>query len=325
MDRRTFLATLAGGLLAAPLGAAAQQAGRIPHIGILTGASAASTPLFDAFREGLREHGYVEGENITLDFRFAQGNAGRFPALAAELVRLNVNVIVTDGGNAAPLAASRATQTIPIVMAVAGDPIKAGLIVSLARPGGNVTGLTLLAPELVGKRLQLFKQAVPSATRVAVLWNPANTEEYLVRTETAARELGVTLHPVAVPTAKDLDSAFQTLARVRLDGLVTVPDVLYWNTRVRIVDFTARARLPAIFPEREFTDAGGLMAYGPNVPANFRRAATFVDRVLKGSKPADLPVELPTKFEFVINLKTAKALGLTIPQSVLQRADEVIQ
>ena len=316
-------------VFALPPASDAQQPGKIPRIGILSGASSSSTPMFEAFREGLRDHGYVEGQNIVLEFRLARGKLDLFPTLAADLVRLNVDVIVTDGGNAAPLAARNATQTIPIVMAVSGQPDKAGLIASFARPGGNVTGLTLLAQELAAKRLQLFKEAVPRATRLSVLLTVANsrTSDYMRLMEAAAPTLGLKLQPVPIEvrSSNDLDSAFQSLVRDHADGFVTIPDVMLWNNRTRIVDFARKNRLPAMFPEREFADVGGLMAYGPNVQANFRRAAAFVDKILKGAKPAELPVEEPTKIELVINLKTAKALGLTIPSALLQRADQVIE
>ena len=316
-------------VFATPRASEAQQPGKMPRIGILTGASDSSTPVFQAFREGLREHGYVEGQNIVLEFRFARGKLDLFPALVDELVRLNVDIIVTDGGNAAPLAARNATQTIPIVMAVSGDPVKAGLISSFPRPGGNVTGLTLLAQELAAKRLQLFKEAIPRITRIAVLLTVANsrTSDYMRLMEAAAPTLGLKLQPlpVEVRSPSDLDPAFHALARNRPDGFVTIPDVMLWNNRARVVDFAGKSRLPAMYPEREFADAGGLMAYGPNVPANFRRAAAFVDKILKGAKPADLPVENPARIELVINVKTAKVLGLTIPPALLQRANEVIE
>jgi putative ABC transport system substrate-binding protein len=323
------LLALALVVFAIPRASDAQQPGKIPRIGILSGASSSSTPMFEAFREGLRDHGYVEGQNIVLEFRLARGNLDLFPTLAADLVRLNVDVIVTDGGNAAPLAARNATRTIPIVMAVSGQPDKAGLIASFARPGGNVTGLTLLAQELAAKRLQLFKEAFPRATRLSVLMTVANsrTSDYMRLMEEASPTLGLKLQPVPIEvrSASDLDSAFQSLVRQHADGFVTIPDVMLWNNRMRIADFARKNRLPAMFPEREFADAGGLMAYGPNVQANFRRAAAFVDKILKGARPADLPVEEPTKIELVINLKTAKALGLTIPSALLQRADQVIE
>jgi putative ABC transport system substrate-binding protein len=326
MNRRVFFSVLSGSLLAAPLAAEAQPAGKVPRIGILTLASSASTPILQAFRAGLRELGYVESQNIALEFRFAHGQPDTLASLAAELVRQDMDVIVADGGQAA-LAAKSATQRIPIVMGAVGDPVKVGLVTSLARPGTNVTGLTLLSPELSSRRLQLLREAIPQASRVAVLWNAGNpaSKETLEQTKGAARALGVEVAAVEVRGASDLDAALEAVAAVRPSALISLADATLWNHRRRVVDFAARKRLPAMFPEREFADDGGLMAYGPNVPANFRRAAVYVDKILKGARPADLPIEQPTKFELVINLKTAKALGLTIPPSLLQRADQVIE
>jgi putative ABC transport system substrate-binding protein len=305
----------------------AQQPKQIPRIGILTGASVSTTPMFEAFRRGLKDLGYEEGRNITLDFRLAKGEFDRFPALAAELVQLNVDVIITDGGNTAPLAARNATRSIPIVMAVSGDPVKGGLIASFARPGGNVTGMTLLATELSGKRVELFKEAVPQTRRLAVLRNRANftSDDYYREAQMAAQTLGIKTQLVDVQNPADLGPSLKSLLPNLPHGLMSLPDAMLWNNRRPIIDFSNKQRLPTIFPEREFTDDGGLMSYGPNVADNFYRAATYVDKILKGTKPADLPVEQPTKFEFIINLKTAKALNLTIPQSVLYRADKVIR
>ena len=282
--------------------------------------------LYGAFRQRLRELGYVDGQNIAFEVRSAEGRAERLPDLAADLVRLKVDVIVA-GGTPAPLAAKRATTAIPIVMASAGDPVGSGLVASLARPGGNVTGLSLLVPELGGKRLQLLKEVVPGVSRVAVLWNAANPYPVLVwrQTEAAARALGVHLQSLDVRGPDDLEGAFAAATRGRAGALITVEDPLTFGQRKRIVDFAARARLPAMYGFREFVDAGGLMSYAASLADLSRRAATYVDKILKGAKPADLPVEQPTKFELVINLKTAKALGLTIPPSVLIRADQVIQ
>jgi putative tryptophan/tyrosine transport system substrate-binding protein len=325
IDRRAFLAGSTA-LFAAPLAAEAQPAGKVPRIGILTLASSASTPILQAFRVGLRELGYVESQNIALEFRFAHGKPETLASLAAELVRQDMDVIVADGGQAA-LAAKSATQRIPIVMGAVADPVKVGLVTSLARPGTNVTGLTLLSVELSSKRLQLLREAIPQASRVAVLWNPGNpaAKGYLEQAKGAARALGVELAPVEARSASDLDAALEAVAAARPSALISLADATLWNHRRRIVDFAARKRIPAMFPEREFADDGGLMAYGPNVPANFRRASVYVDKILKGARPADLPVEEPTTFELVINLKTAKTLGLTIPPSLLQRADQVIE
>ena len=316
---------LALGVSCVPLPAEAQQPAKVPRIGILTLAPS-MPPAFEAFRQGLRELGYTEDQNIALDYRFAQGRADRLPALAAELVRMEVDIIVIQSTQAA-LAAKHATQTIPIVMAAGGDPVAAGLVASLARPGGNLTGLSLQLSELSGKRLQLLKEIAPETALVAVIRNVThpNAGDFWGETEAAARSLNLRLLSVEVRSPADLDMAFKAIARSPPDALITLADNMLLDNRTRIVEFAAKRRFPGIFPEREWADAGGLMAYGPSVASNWRRAATFVDKILKGAKPGDLPVEQPTKFELVINLKTAKALGLTIPQSVLLRADEVIQ
>ncbi len=326
-SRKLFIVALAFGILIAPLGAVAQQPAKVPRIGILTLVTASSAPrLFEAFRQGLREHGYVEAQNIGLEYRSAQGRAERFPALAAELVRMKVDVIVTESVQAA-LAAKHATQTIPIVMAVSSEPVAVGLVASFARPGGNVTGLALQVAGLSGKRLQLLKEATPKSTLVAVIWNPTNPAAAgaLEETEAAAPSLGLRLRSVEVRGPGDLDAAFKAVTSARPSALITLADGMLFENRTRIVEFAAKSRLPAIFPERQFAEAGGLMTYGPSIASNFRRAATYVDKILKGAKPADLPVEQPTRFDLVVNLKTAKALGLTIPQSILVQATEVIQ
>jgi len=325
VTRGSCIAALAVALLAAPLVAGAQTA-KLPRIGILTLAVASSTAVFEGFRQGLRDLGWVEGRNIALEYRFAQGRPDGLSALAAELVRMKVDVIVIEGGQAA-LAAKHATQTIPIVMAVIDDPVKAGLVASLARPGGNVTGLTLFASELSGKRLQLLKEVVPRSTLVAVIRNVThpNAADLWGETEAAARSLDLRLQSVEVRSPADLGGAFKAVTSARPSAFITLADGMLFYNRTRIVEFAAQSQLPAIYPDREFAKAGGLMAYGPSLASNFRRAATYVDKILKGAKPADLPVEQPTKFELVINAKTAKALGLTIPLAVLARADEVIQ
>ena len=329
MDRREFLGTLAGGLLTAPLAAKAQQAAKIPRIGWLANNPAGSPHLLEAFLQGLRDLGYVEGRNVVIEYRDAEGKLERLPALAAELVALKVDVIVAAGPPAA-LAAKQATRTLPIVFASSGDPVTSGLVTSLARPGGNVTGLSAVAPELVGKCLEQLKQAVPGVSRVAVLWQPGGlgerTDKYILKeAEVAARALGVRLQFVEARGPADFDRAFSDMTRARAGALTVLSTPMFVSERRRLVDLAAKNRLPAVYPWREFVDAGGLMSYGPNLADMFRRAATYVDKILKGAKPADLPVEQPTKFELVINLKTAKALGLTIPASVLARADEVIQ
>ena len=326
IDRRTFINTVVGGLVVAPFGAQAQQAQRVPRIGILTLSVAPSMAAFEGFRQGLREHGYVEGQNIVLELRFAQGKPEMLRAMAVELVQMKVDIIVTES-NLAAQAAKDASETIPIVMAVTGDPVGAGLVASLARPGGNVTGLSLFAHELSGKRLQLLKEVTPKAMRVAAIWNAAYSAAagYLAETQAAARSMALELQSFEVRSPSDLDVVFEAVAVARPSALITLPDGMLLANRTRIVEFTTRSRLPALFPDREFAEAGGLLAYGPSLAANFRRAVTYVDKILKGAKPADLPVEQPTKFELVINLKTARTLGLTIPQSVLLRADELIE
>lgn len=312
-------------LLVAPLASDAQPPAKLARIGVLTLAVASSTPLAEAFQQGLREHGYVEGQNIAFEYRYAEGRADRLPALAAELVRLKVDVIVTQS-NVAALAAKHATQTIPIVMAIAGDPVKAGVVGSLARPGGNVTGLTLIGPELSGKRLQLLKEAVPKIALVAVIWNPTDppAADFLRETEAAARSLGLKIHAIEARAPAELDAAFKAVADARPSAFFTIANGMFQDNKTRILEFATKSRLPGVFPNRVLAEAGGLISYGPNHAANFRRAAAFVDKILKGSKPADLPVEQPTKLELVINLKTAKALGLTIPPSLLLQADQVI-
>jgi len=323
-----FLGTLAGGLLASPLAAEAQQAAKAARIGYLM-TSLGSSHLREAFRQGLRDLGYVEGRNVVIEYRSAEDKLERLPALAVELVALKVDVIVAPNTPAA-LAARQATRTIPIVFAVAADPVTSGLVTSLARPGGNVTGLSLLGPELLGKCLEQLKHAVPGVSRVAYLWQPGALDERqekdrLQRADVAARALGVRLQVVEARGPEDFDRAFLDMTRARAGALTVLGGAMLFTERRRLVDLAAKHRLPAVYSWREFVDAGGLMSYGPDLADSLRRAATYVDKILKGAKPADLPVEQPTKFELVINLKTAKALGLTIPQSVLGRADQVIE
>jgi len=327
--RREFIGSLTGGLLAAPLAAEAQRE-RTIRIGWLSpGSTVTHGSFLDAFRQRLRELGYVEGRDLAIESRWAEGKLERLPALAAELVALKVDVIAA-GGTLAALAAKQATRTLPIVFANAGDPVGSGLVTSLARPGGNVTGLSMLAQELVGKRLELLTQAVPGVSRVAILRQPGGLGErtekdMLKEAEVAARALGVRPQFVEARGPADFDRAFSDMTRARAGALTVLPSAMFNTERRRLVDLAAKNRLPAVYPWREFVDAGGLMAYGSDLADLFRRAATYVDKILRGAKPADLPVEQPTKFELVINLKTAKALGLTIPQSLLGRADEVIQ
>jgi len=328
MDRRdTVLALLALG--AAPLAAEAQQATKVARIGYLTSSQGVNPDLPEAFRQGLRDLGYVEGRNLVIESRDAEGKVDRLPALAAELVALKVDVIVVTF-NTATRAAKQATETIPIVFAGSADPVGSGLVTSLARPGGNVTGLSGLGPELVDKRLELLTQAVPGISRVAVLRLPGvlgerMDKEMLKEAEVAAQALGVRLQFVEVRGPDDFDRAFSDMTRARAGALTVLPGNMFLREHRRLVDLAAKNRLPAVYTSREFVDAGGLMSYGANRPDLSRRAATYVDKILKGAKPGDLPVEQPTKFELIINLKTANALGLTIPQPVLGRADEVIQ
>ena len=330
MDRRAFLAgTVVGGLLAAPLATEAQQAAKIARIGYLETNPVTSPHVREAFLQGLRDLGYVEGRNLVIEYRDAEGKADRLPALAAELVALKVDVIVASGTLAA-LAAKQTTRTLPIVFSPAGDPVGSGLVTSLARPGGNVTGLSAFAPELVGKRLELLKQAVPGVSRVAVLWQPGafgerTEKDILKRAEVAGRDLHLPLQFVEARGPADFARAFSDMSMARVDALTVLASNMFVSERRRLVDLATGKRLPAVYSARELVDAGGLMSYGANLADLNRRAATYVDRILKGTKPADLPVEQPAKFELILNLKTAKALGLTIPQSVLGRADEVIQ
>jgi len=329
MDRRsTVLALLALG--AAPFTAEAQQATKVARIGYLANNPATSPYLRETFLQGLRDLGYVEGRNLVIEYREAEGKADRLPALAAELVALKVDVILAAGSTLTARVAKEATTTIPIVFAAVGDPVGSGLVTSLARPGGNVTGLSSFGAELVGKRLELLKQAVPGVDRVAVLWFPGalgeRTDKDMLReAEAAARALAVRLQVVEARGPADFDRAFSDMTRARAGVLTVLPANMFLREHKRLVDLAAKNRLPAVYTSREFVDAGGLMSYGANQPDLFRRAATYVDKILKGAKPGDLPVEQPTKFELIINLKTAKDLGLTIPQSVLARADEVIQ
>jgi putative ABC transport system substrate-binding protein len=318
MNRRVFLGTLAGGLLAAPLAAEAQQAGKVPRIGYLSPNLAASPHLQEAFLQGLRDLGYVEGRNVVIEYRSAEGKPERLPALAAELVALKVDVILAAGTPAA-LAAKQATRTLPIVFIGAGDPVTSGFVTSLARPGGNVTGLFNLAPELVGKCLEQLTQAVPGVSRVAVLWQPGGLGErtdkdMLKGAEVAARALGVRLQFVEARGPADFDGAFSEMTRARAGALTVLPSPMFLGERRRLVDLAATNRLAAVYPSRESVDAGGLMAYGPDLADLLRRAATYVDKILKGAKPGDLPIEQPTKFELVINLKTAKAPSASSPR-----------
>jgi ABC-type uncharacterized transport system substrate-binding protein len=325
IDRRAFLGTL--GLLAVSRAAEGQQAGKVFRIGVLSpNAVEPTTPSIAALRQALRGLGYVEGKNVALELRSADGRRERLPALAAELVGLKVDVILA-GSNPAIAAAQKATTAIPIVMATATDPVAVGFVTSLSRPEGNITGLTVQTPDIAGKRLQLLKEVVPNLSRVAVLWDPGYPGNRLQVNEAqaAARTLGVQLHLVEVRSPGQLDGAFAAMASDGAGAAFIAGSEMLIAHRGRIAELAAKRRLPTTCPLREWVEAGCLIGYGTSISEQFRRAAYFVDRILKGTKPADLPVEQPTKFELVINLKTAKALGLTIPPSLLQRADEVIQ
>jgi putative ABC transport system substrate-binding protein len=332
MDRRAFIFGIAFGLATGSLAAKAQQPVKVYRIGFLGfGSRETTAPYVNAFEDSLRELGYVEGRNITIERRFAEGKIEQLPSLAAELVRLKVDVIMAGPAFAyfpgsAGVAASRLTKTIPIVMFV-GDPVGSGLVASLARPGGNITGLSLFNPEIAGKQLELLKEVIPRLALVAVLQNPTDSSHALSLNEldVAARSLRVQLQVLQAREPDEFETAFAAMTRERASALLVLGDSMFLAHRARIADLAKRQLLPTIFAQREHAEASGLMAYGANVRDIFRRAATYVDKILKGAKPADLPVEQPTKFELVINLKTAKALGITIPQSLLLRADEVIQ
>ena len=324
--RRQFLIA-AGLLLAAPHTVSAQPTKKPYRVGFLSTGRPTDNRLQRAFLRGLSELGWVDGKNMAVESRWAEGKFERLPGLAAELVGLPVDVIVVTTTQCA-LAAKGATRTIPIVTVVIGDPVATGLVTSLARPDGNITGLTFVAgAEMGGKLLELFKKAVPHASRIAVLWNPTNPmhRHLLKEAESGARKLTVQVQPIAAGSLDALDGALAALARERPDAILVVPDPLFFLTRQRLLDFAAKNRLPAMYGWREPVDEGGLMAYGPNMPDLFRRAAIYVDKILKGAKPADLPVQRPTKFELVVNLKTARALGITIPPTAALAADELIQ
>src|SRR5438105_5887750 len=333
MNRRDFVlavvARLALGVAAAPLAAEAQQAGKVYRIGYLSTPTRESVEHgLQAFLRKLRELGFVEGHNLIIEYRWAEGNVERLPDLAAELVRRNVDVIVAPAGSAA-LAAKSATSSIPIVMIFPSDPVEIGLVASLRRPGGNITGTTFTpGPEIFGKQLQILKEAIPHASRVAILSNPADPLSFALQmkeVEATARSLRIPLQHVEAKGPEDFDSAFAAMARERADALLVGGTSTFLAHRAKLAELALKGRLPTMYSFRENVEAGGLMAYAVNMADFVGRAAVYVDKILRGAKPADLPVEQPTKFELVINLKTAKALGLTIPQSLLLRADEVIQ
>ena len=321
MTRREFITLLGGAVAAWPLAARAQQAGKIPRIGIID-----DSPIWNAFRHGLRDLGYLEGQNIVFDYRYAGGLPDRLAWVAVELVHRPVDLIATFG-TPPTLAAKQATTTIPIVMMGVGDPVGSGLVSSLARPGGNITGNTILGPEVAGKRLQLLKEVIPSLSRVVFLWNPDNASHpaQLAELRVAVEALGIKLLPVPVRSSDEFDNAFAAMMRERPDAFLMTNDPFHQLSIGRIIDFLANNRLPGMFVTREVTVAGGLLSYGASLPDLFRRGAVYVHKILQGTKPADLPIEQPVKFELVVNLKTAKAMGLSIPESFLLRADETIE
>ena len=323
--RREFI-TLLGGAAAWPLVAHAQQVRKIHTIGYLNPGLAALPGVYTAFTNALQVLGWIEGQNIAIERRYAENRLERLPELAAELVRLNVEIIVAVG-TLGPLAAKRATSTIPIVMTASGDPLGSGLVASLAQPGGNVTGMSLMVPDIAGKRLELLKEILPRLVRVAELWNAANPYPAIVfkETQTAARRFGIEVQSLEVRSPDDFDGAFEKIRRRRPDALIEVEDPLTNSLHKRILEFAAAEQLPSFHGTGEEVEAGGLISYGASIPDLFRRAAGYVDKILKGAKPADLPVEQPSKFELVINIKTAKALGLEVPPMLLARADKVIE
>jgi putative tryptophan/tyrosine transport system substrate-binding protein len=329
MNRRTFLSGLTLGMLSAPLAVEAQRAPKVPKVGYLSIGSASDPrrgALLDAFQRGLRGLGYVEGKNILIEVRFAEGSYDRLPNLAAELVRLKVDIILAYSTPATE-AAKNATAAIPIVMSGVVDPLRTGLVAGLGRPGGNVTGLSLMAPEIIGKQMQLLKELIPKVARVAVLWNPTNPSNVpqLREAQVAAQALGLRLQSWEVRSPNDLDPAFAAMTREHAGAVIILVDGVFIDNRTRIVRLAEKARLPAVYGLREYVEGGGLMFYGADPADLNHRAALFVDKILKGAQPADLPVEQPVKFELAINAKTAKALGLSIPTPVLTRADQVIE
>jgi putative ABC transport system substrate-binding protein len=327
MPRRTFMAIITGGLLAAPFAAQAQQTGDVYRIGFLGNSTAAlEANLVGPFREGLRDFGYVEGRNVLIEYRWAEGKYDRFPALIGELLALKVAVIVT-AGTPATLAVKKATTSVPLVMLAVGDPVGTGIVPSLSHPGGNITGLTAISTEMDAKRLELLREVVPSVSYIALLWNAGSPLQVLAekQVQAAAQVLRMRVLSLGVKTEEEIKSALAVMARERPDALLVLADRLLLHHRALIMDFATRHRLPGVHAYRELVEAGGLMSFGPSYADMHKRAAYFVDRILKGAKPGDLPVERPLTFELVINLKTAKALGLTIPPSLLQRADQVIE
>jgi putative tryptophan/tyrosine transport system substrate-binding protein len=327
MRRREFIALLGSAAAVWPCAVIAQQTDQLRRIGTLDYGSPSTRPhMWEAFKRRLRDLGYVEGSNITLEVRWAHDQANRLPALAAELAKLGVDVIVTSGTPAA-LAAKEATNTIPIVMATSADPLSVRLIASLARPGGNVTGVATLGTELGGKRLELLREIVPTISRLALLWDEATRSVIpaLQEMQTAARLQGVSVQTIGVRGPDELDSAFLAMAKEHADALVVLPSVMLFTERKRLAELAVRGRMPTVMPTRDFAEAGALIAYGADLEDSFRRAANYVDKIIKGANPAELPVEQASKFELIVNLKTAAVLGLTVPPSLLARVDEVIE
>jgi ABC-type uncharacterized transport system substrate-binding protein len=324
MRRRELLSLLGGAAAAWPLAARAQQAARLPRLGVLLLSTPQADPQMETARRALRDLGYVEGQNLVIEYRYAEGRPERLPDLAADLVRMKPDVLFVLGGDVAP-AAVKATQTIPIVFTSSADPVRQGFVASLARPGGNATGITLLLDELASKRLELLKQAAPRVSRVGFLWNPDHADNELPEAERAAASLGVELKPLTVRGPADFDGAFMAATQARIDALYVVSSRLTLQNLGRIVNFVAENRLPLAGGFGAWAKQHGLLSYGPNVEDMTRRAVAYIDRILKGTKPADLPVQQPTRFELVINLRTARALGLDVPLQLQQLADEVIE
>jgi len=326
MDRRTFIASMVGAVLSEPVAAEAQQAGRVSRVGFLWDSPTVFPDAIEAFRQKLRDLGYVEGRTIAIEYRWAEGKPGRMRELAEELVRLKVDVIIAPS-SVYTGAAKRATSEIPIIFMSHADPIGSGHVANLARPGGNITGLSLMMTETNAKGLELLKEAVPGLARVAVVWDPATPSHGpgLKAVEVAGPALGLRIQPVAVRSATEFDSAFSAISRERADAVLVLSTPIFIAGAKRLAELALTHKLPSMFGPRHHVEAGGLMSYSPDRAELWRRGAIYVDKILKGAKPADLPVQQPTKFELVINLKTAKALGLTLPQSLLLRADQVIQ
>ena len=324
MDRRTFLGTLAGGILATPVAGEAQPAGKIYRVGVLLFGTPDTDPNLPSFRAGLRDLGYIEGKNIVLEYRYAEGKPSRLPDLARDLASAKPDAIFALGGDVAPYTRT-ATNTIPIVMAVSVDPVKAGLVLTLGRPAGNLTGVTFVSSDLAAKRLQLLKEIAPAISRIGVLWNPDHVDPEYRESQEAGRTLGLEIHSLEVRAPDDFDRAFRLAVAARAEAIVVVSSRLMLLNRSLITELATRNRMLLIAGWGGWPQVGALFSYGPDLDAIVRHAATLLDKILKGAKPADLPIEQPTKFELVINLKTAKALGLTIPPSLLLRADQVIE